>query len=118
MTSPFLSNPVTSQRKLFDEHFVEKEFLARQNPLAFPDSYLYERYRFSAEGMSYLCELLEPHIKNLTRRIHVLTVPQILRCVFFCCKWYILVRWVTHRSSGKTQFVEPFVRWSSLCRST
>ncbi|XDV39224.1 hypothetical protein PO909_008488 [Leuciscus waleckii] len=82
MTSPFLPNPVTSQRKLFDEHFVEKEFLARQNPLAFPDSYLYERYRFSAEGMSYLCELLDPHIKNLTRRIHALTVPQILRCVF------------------------------------
>ncbi|XDV34320.1 hypothetical protein PO909_004489 [Leuciscus waleckii] len=33
--------------------------------------------------MSYLCELLEPHIKNLTRRIHALTVPQmVLRCVF------------------------------------
>ena len=77
---------------MFDEHFVEKEFLARQNPLAFPDSYLYERYRFSAEGMSYLCELLEPHIKNLTRQIHALTVPQmVLRCVFFASGTYSLI---------------------------
>ena len=47
-----------------------------QNPLAFHDDHLYERYRFSTEGMTYLCQLLEPYVANATHRSSVLTVPQ------------------------------------------
>lgn len=49
-----------------------------QNPLAFPDDYLYETYGFSAEGIVYLFRLLERHIKHPTRRSRAISVPQML----------------------------------------
>ncbi|XP_033971722.1 putative nuclease HARBI1 [Trematomus bernacchii] len=54
----------------------ERIFGDRLNPLAFSDEYLYERYRFSSEGLTYLCQLLEPYIANATHRSCALTVPQ------------------------------------------
>ena len=51
-------------------------FRDQQDPLALPDNLLYERYRFSLEGMRYLCQLLQPYIASTTRRSRALTVPQ------------------------------------------
>jgi len=40
----------------------ERTFKDRSDPLAFNDSYLYERYRFSRDGIAYICRLPSPHI--------------------------------------------------------
>ncbi|XP_067083867.1 putative nuclease HARBI1 isoform X1 [Osmerus mordax] len=44
------------------------------------DDHLYERYRFSADGIRYLCRLLGPRIKHRTARSHALSVEQMV-CV-------------------------------------
>ncbi|MBN3302427.1 HARB1 nuclease, partial [Amia calva] len=44
--------------------------------LSYPDNVLYERYRFSLEGIQYLCWLLGPDVSNATRRSDALTVGQ------------------------------------------
>ncbi|XP_051500407.1 putative nuclease HARBI1 [Myxocyprinus asiaticus] len=92
MASPFLENPVDIGAQIVQKALRrERVFRDRQNPLAFPDDYLYERYRFSAEGIWYLCRLLEPYIKNPTRRSRATTVPQML-CIalrFFASGTYL-----------------------------
>ena len=63
----------------------------RADPLAFPDEILYERYRFSAEGIRYICSLIEPSVRNATRRSCALTVGQTV-CValrFFATGTYL-----------------------------
>ncbi|CAJ1061262.1 putative nuclease HARBI1 [Xyrichtys novacula] len=54
----------------------ERYFRDRCNPFDLPDDILYERYRFSFEGLLYLSELLEPYVANVTHRSRALTVPQ------------------------------------------
>ncbi|KAI7813805.1 putative nuclease HARBI1 [Triplophysa rosa] len=92
MASPFLESPVDIGAQIVKRAFREERVLRdRQNPLAFPDDYLYERYRFSAEGIVYLCRLLERHIKNPTRRSQAISVPQML-CIalrFFTSGTYL-----------------------------
>uniref|UniRef100_A0A8D0DCK5 Putative nuclease HARBI1 n=1 Tax=Sander lucioperca TaxID=283035 RepID=A0A8D0DCK5_SANLU len=92
MASPFLPNPVDISAQIVRRALRrERVFRDRQNPLDFPDTYLYERYRYSTEGITYLCELLEPHITNVTRRSHALTVPQTV-CIalrFFASGTYL-----------------------------
>ena len=48
--------------------------------LAFPDTYLFERYRFTSQSIIYLNNLIRPYISNITSRSHALTSEQIL-CV-------------------------------------
>ncbi|KAK0136913.1 putative nuclease HARBI1 [Merluccius polli] len=55
------------------------------DPLAFGDDYLIERYRFSGDGLRYLCRLLGPKIQHQTARSHALTVPQMV-CVTW--RWF------------------------------
>ncbi|XDV26269.1 hypothetical protein PO909_030027 [Leuciscus waleckii] len=43
---------------------------------AFRDNLLIERYRFSREGVFYIVNLLEPHVKCSTRRSRALTTAQ------------------------------------------
>uniref|UniRef100_A0A8C9XBY9 Harbinger transposase derived 2 n=1 Tax=Sander lucioperca TaxID=283035 RepID=A0A8C9XBY9_SANLU len=92
MASPFLPNPVDISAQIVRRALRrERVFRDRQNPLDFPDTYLYERYRYSTEGITYLCELLEPHITNVTCRSHALTVPQMV-CIalrFFASGTYL-----------------------------
>lgn len=79
MASPYLDNPVDIGAQIVQRALRRERVLRdKQNPLAFSDENLYEKYRFSAEGMLYLCRLLEPHIKNPTRRSHATTVPQMI----------------------------------------
>lgn len=51
-------------------------FRDQQNPLTFPDDFLHERCRFSSEGVTHLCQHLEPYVASGTRRSNALTVPQ------------------------------------------
>ncbi|XP_065123989.1 putative nuclease HARBI1 isoform X2 [Paramisgurnus dabryanus] len=92
MASPFLPNPIDIGAQIVRRALRrERVFRDRQNPLAFPDDYLYKRYGFSAEGIVYLCRLLEQHIKNPTRRSHAISVPQML-CIalrFFASGTYL-----------------------------
>uniref|UniRef100_A0A8C9ZXZ5 Harbinger transposase derived 2 n=1 Tax=Sander lucioperca TaxID=283035 RepID=A0A8C9ZXZ5_SANLU len=80
MASPFLPNPVDISAQIVRRALRrERVFRDRQNPLDFPDIYLYERYRYS------------PHITNVTRRSHALTVPQMV-CIalrFFASGTYL-----------------------------
>uniref|UniRef100_A0A673NKF7 DDE Tnp4 domain-containing protein n=1 Tax=Sinocyclocheilus rhinocerous TaxID=307959 RepID=A0A673NKF7_9TELE len=55
----------------------------RQDPLAQRDSILLERYRFSREGVIYLINLLDPHIKSSTRRLFT--------DFFYYCRYIIIV---------------------------
>ncbi|XP_077084689.1 putative nuclease HARBI1 [Siphateles boraxobius] len=92
MASPFLDNPVDIGAQIVQRALRRERVLRdKQNPLAFSDANLHEKYRFSAEGMLYLCRLLEPHIKNPTRRSHATTVPQMI-CIalrFFASGTYL-----------------------------
>ena len=69
----------------------ERIFRDRTDPLASHDDILYERYRFSAEGIRYICNLLEPYIGSATKRSRALTVAQTV-CVslrFFATGTYM-----------------------------
>lgn len=81
MACPFLEDVVDDEALILRRAFRrERVFRDRSEPLAFPDDYLYERYRFSSDGIRYLCRLLGPKIQHPTARSHALTVPQMV-CV-------------------------------------
>ncbi|KAJ4929712.1 hypothetical protein JOQ06_018734 [Pogonophryne albipinna] len=69
MTSPFVDDIVELEARILRGALRRvRIFRDRLNPLAFSEEYLYERYRFSSEGLTYLCQLLEPYIANATHR--------------------------------------------------
>ena len=75
MASPFIENPVDLRAKVIWAALRHERLLRDcADPLAFPDEILYERYRFSAEGIRYICSLIEPSVRNATRRSCALTV--------------------------------------------
>lgn len=77
MACPFIDEVVDEGAIVLRRAFQrERTFRDRSDPLAFNDSYLYERYRFSRHGIAYICRLLNPYIANNTRRNRALTVPQ------------------------------------------
>ncbi|XP_071387553.1 putative nuclease HARBI1 [Centroberyx affinis] len=77
MARPFIDEVVDEGAVIVHWAFQrERTFRDSSDPLAYPDNYLYEWYRFSREGIAYICRLLKPHIANSTRRNKVLTVPQ------------------------------------------
>ena len=79
MASPFLRDPIEEGAILVRALFHRERVLRdRQDPFAHNDHYLYERYRFSRQGLIYLRDLLEPYIANSTRRSRALTVSQTL----------------------------------------
>ncbi|XP_067284070.1 putative nuclease HARBI1 [Pseudorasbora parva] len=77
MACPFIDEVVDEGAIVLRRAFQrDRAFRDRSDPLAFNDSYLYERYRFSRDGIAYICRLLNPYIANNTRRNRALTVPQ------------------------------------------
>ncbi|XP_049429901.1 putative nuclease HARBI1 [Epinephelus fuscoguttatus] len=81
MACPFLQEVVDEEALVLRRAFrQERVFRDRANPLAFPDDHLHERYRFSADGIRYLCRLLGPRIQHHTARSHALSVEQMV-CV-------------------------------------
>ncbi|XP_059369577.1 putative nuclease HARBI1 [Carassius carassius] len=85
MACPFIDEVVDEGAIIIRRAFQrERTFRDRADPLAFSDYYLHERYRFSREGIAYICRLLlSPHIANSTRRNKALTVPQTV-CIALC----------------------------------
>ncbi len=92
MASPFIENPVDLGARILRAALRWERLLRdRTDPLAFPDERLSERYRFSAEGIYYIRSLVEPSVRNATRRSCALTVGQTV-CVaqrFFATGTYL-----------------------------
>ena len=79
MAAPFLRDPVDQGAILVRLAFhVNRVLRDRQDPLFYTDEFLFERYRFSRQGLIYLQDLLGPYIANITRRSRALTVLQTL----------------------------------------
>ncbi|CAK6977013.1 putative nuclease HARBI1 [Scomber scombrus] len=77
MACPFLEDPVELGALIVRGALRrERVFRDRCNPFDVPDDILYERYRFSADGLRYICQLMEPYVANVTHRSRALTVPQ------------------------------------------
>ena len=67
MAAPFLRDPIDQGAILVRLAFHRERVLRdRQDPLFHHDEFLYERYRFSRQGIIYLQDLLEPFIANTT----------------------------------------------------
>ncbi|XP_030253210.1 putative nuclease HARBI1 [Sparus aurata] len=88
MACPFLEDVLDDDSPILRRAFRhERVFRDRSDPLAFGDDYLIERYRFSGDGLRYLCRLLGPKIQPQMAQSHALTVPMMV-CVtlrFFAC---------------------------------
>ena len=54
----------------------DRVFRDRTDPSALSDDILYERYRFSSEGIRYLIVLVGPYVGNATQRSRALTVAR------------------------------------------
>ena len=51
----------------------ERVFRDRTNPLdTYNDEELFKRYRFSREGIQYVCDLIEENIRRPTQRNHAM----------------------------------------------
>ncbi|KAK0141993.1 putative nuclease HARBI1 [Merluccius polli] len=86
MACPFLEDVLDEEALILRRAFRhERVFRDRSDPLAFGDDHLNERYRFSGDGLRYLCRLLGPKIQHQTARSHALTVPQMV-CVTL--RWF------------------------------
>uniref|UniRef100_A0A8C1P7X1 Putative nuclease HARBI1 n=1 Tax=Cyprinus carpio TaxID=7962 RepID=A0A8C1P7X1_CYPCA len=78
MSCPFLrEQPVAEGARIIRRAFqINRVLRDRQDPLAQPESVIVERYCFSREGVIYIMNLLEPHIKCSTQRSRALTTAQ------------------------------------------
>ncbi len=95
MACPFIDEVVDEGALIIRRAFQRQRiFRDRSDPLAFPDSYLYELYRFSREGIVYICRLLRPYITHNTLRNKALTVPDCMYSASLFCEWNISIhRW-------------------------
>ncbi|XP_070845633.1 putative nuclease HARBI1 [Chaetodon trifascialis] len=83
MACPFDNDPVDEGAALLRRELnICREMVIRPriDVLAFPDNYLFERYRFTSQSITYIHNLIRPYICNITSRSHALTSQQIL-CV-------------------------------------
>ncbi|XP_016327171.1 putative nuclease HARBI1 [Sinocyclocheilus anshuiensis] len=81
MACPLLDDVLDEEVLILRRAFRhERVFRDRSDPLAFADEYLTERYRFSGDGIRYLCRLLGPKIQHRTVRSPVPQIPQMV-CV-------------------------------------
>ncbi|XP_028437867.1 putative nuclease HARBI1 [Perca flavescens] len=78
MSCPFLRQEhVADGARIIQRAFrINRILRDRQDPLAQRDNLLIERYCFSREGLIYIINLLEPHVKSLTGRSRALTTAQ------------------------------------------
>ena len=65
MASPFVGVPVDLGALIVQASLRrQRVFRDRTDPLALSDDILYERYRFSSEGIRYLIVLVGPYVGN------------------------------------------------------
>ena len=75
MACPFLREPVDVEAAILRRNLREERLLRpRLDILYFPDNFLHERYRFSAQSIIYLDHLLSPHVNCQTHRGHALSL--------------------------------------------
>ena len=81
MACPFLEEPVDIEAQILRRNLRrERVIRPRLDVLSFPDDHLFERYRFSAQSIIHLNNILSSHIVHMTHRAHALSSEQIL-CV-------------------------------------
>ncbi|XP_029899991.1 putative nuclease HARBI1 [Myripristis murdjan] len=83
MACPFVDDPVDEGAVFLRRELnLRREVVIkpRIDVLAFPDTFLFERYRFTSQSILYIHNLIRPHIRNITHRSRALTSQQIL-CV-------------------------------------
>lgn len=82
-----------------------------ENSLVFTDDFLYTRYRFSLEGMAYLCQLLELSVASATRQSCALTVPQtVCTALRYFVRALLCMLWVMQRASVKLLSAKRFIK--------
>ncbi len=115
MSCPFLrEQPVAEGARIISRAFrINRVLRHRQDPLAQRDSVLFERYRFSREGVIYIINLLEPHIKSSTRQSRALTTAQTVCIVLrFFASGTFLYTIGMRRTWPKVLSVVPFVKFT------
>ena len=86
MACPFDNDPVDEGAALLRRELnIRREMIIRPrvDVLAFPDSYLFERYRFTSQSITYIHNLIRPCIATLPAVV-MLSHPSrycVLRCV-------------------------------------
>ena len=83
MSCPFDNDPVDEGAALLRRELnIRREMviMPRIDVLPFPESYLFERYRFTSQSIIYMRNLICLYICNITRRRHALSSKQIV-CV-------------------------------------
>ncbi|XP_068192102.1 putative nuclease HARBI1 isoform X3 [Antennarius striatus] len=83
MACPFDDDPIDEGAALIRRELnLRREVIIRPrlDVMSNPDSYLFERYRFTSQSITYIHDLIRPHICNITNRSHALTSQQVL-CV-------------------------------------
>ncbi|KAK0151191.1 hypothetical protein N1851_007671 [Merluccius polli] len=71
MACPFENDPVDEGAALLHgELNIRREMVIRPHidVLAFPDNYLFERYRFTPQSIIYIHNLIRPYICNISNR--------------------------------------------------
>ncbi|XP_015226372.1 PREDICTED: putative nuclease HARBI1 [Cyprinodon variegatus] len=83
MACPFDEDPIDEGAALIRRELIcrrQRILRPRIDVLSHSDSFLYERYRFTSQSITYIHDLVHPHISNITRRSLALTSQQLL-CV-------------------------------------
>ena len=82
MACPFLDDVLDEEALILRRAFQRESVSGKVRPVGVSQQLpAWEvRYRFSGDGIRYLCRLLGPKIQHRTARSHALTIPQIV-CV-------------------------------------
>ncbi|XP_041961798.1 putative nuclease HARBI1 [Alosa sapidissima] len=68
MAFPFEEGPIDIEAQIIRAIHRERVIRPQIDILSFPDEFLQKRYRFSAESILYLNNILHPHISNVMHR--------------------------------------------------
>lgn len=79
MACPFAENPIDIGACIVRRALQREQIIGpRIHPLDHSEKCIFERYRFPAQSLIYLVNLLNPHIANVTQRGFALTAIQTL----------------------------------------
>ena len=112
MACSFLEDVLDEEALILRRAFrPERVFRDRSDSLAFGDDYLIERYRFSGDGLRYICRLLSPKIQHKIAQSHALTVPQMV-----CFTLRFLASWSFLYSVGDSENLNKATIWRTIRR--
>lgn len=105
----FIEDPVEEGAAMIQRAFrppTPRVFGDRANPLAFPDEYLWERYRLNRPSVVYQCTLQGPRLSETTQRSKALTIVQ---SVFIALQFLFQCRWCLEIYLALKLFLNIFV---------